>query len=70
MRDVNDGRQFLWSTERGGAWQVELRRASGARVEFITPKDLGYRRFLSLDEANGRIFVQGGADARLRCRAR
>ncbi|MFM8337752.1 MAG: DPP IV N-terminal domain-containing protein [Opitutaceae bacterium] len=39
-----DGTRFLWTTERNGAWQVELRDASGALVHEITPLTFGYRR--------------------------
>ncbi len=34
-----DGREFLWTTERNGAWQVELHSAEGALVRAITPAD-------------------------------
>lgn len=61
---LKGGKQFLWTTERKGAWQVELRKAGGALVRMVTPVSFGYRRFLSVDETNGDIYVQGGKDAR------
>src|SRR6266404_4604283 len=32
---LKDGRQFLWTTERNGSWQVELHSADGALVRAI-----------------------------------
>ena len=59
-----DGKSFLWTTERKGAWQVELRAASGKLIRAVTAPDFGYRRFLALDDARGDIYLQGGVDAR------
>ncbi|MEZ4472646.1 MAG: prolyl oligopeptidase family serine peptidase [bacterium] len=61
-RFLADGR-FLWTSERGGAWQLELRAADGALVRALTPPDFGYRGLDQLDEASGRLVVHGGADA-------
>jgi len=61
---LTDGSRFLWTTERNGAWQVELRDASGALVHEITPVSFGYRRLLGLDEESGTVWVAGGDDAR------
>ncbi|MCB2108714.1 MAG: DPP IV N-terminal domain-containing protein, partial [Rhodobacteraceae bacterium] len=60
----SDGQQFLWTTERGGTWQVELHRADGTLERVLTPKDFRYSRVLAHDEANGAIYVQGGPDPR------
>lgn len=61
---MKDGNRFLWTTERGGAWQVELRSAAGKLARAITPGDFGYRRLISVDDKRGQIYVQGGADPR------
>ena len=61
---LTDGTRFLWTTERNGAWQVELRDASGALVHEITPVTFGYRRLLGVDEESGTLWVAGGDDAR------
>jgi dipeptidyl-peptidase-4 len=61
---LTDGTRFLWTTERNGAWQVELRDASGALVHEITPVTFGYRRLLGVDEESGTVWVAGGDDAR------
>jgi len=40
---VGDDGSFLWSTERDGAYQLELRGPDGALVRSVTPASLGYR---------------------------
>ena len=40
-----DGHAFLWSTERGGAWQLELRARDGRRLRTLTTPALGLRKF-------------------------
>jgi dipeptidyl-peptidase 4 len=59
-----DGKQFIWTTERRGAWQVELRDASGALVRELTPPTWNYRGFVGLDDAGGGFYVRGGNDPR------
>ncbi|HEY0945823.1 MAG TPA: DPP IV N-terminal domain-containing protein [Opitutaceae bacterium] len=56
------GTQFLWTTERGGTWQVELRNADGTLVRTLTPADFRYRGLLAADEEAGQIYVKGSAD--------
>jgi len=51
--------QFLWSTERRGAWQLELHDATGALVRALTPTGLGYRSLVGTDEAGGVVYVLG-----------
>lgn len=61
---LQDGTRFLWTTERAGAWQVELRDAAGALVHEVTPVTFGYRRLLGVDEESGTVWVAGGDDPR------
>jgi dipeptidyl-peptidase-4 len=61
-----DGRQFLWTTERNGTWQVELHSADGALVRAITPVDFNLGGFIDLDETGRAIVVAGGPDPRER----
>ncbi|MDO8540413.1 MAG: prolyl oligopeptidase family serine peptidase [Opitutaceae bacterium] len=61
---LNDGRQFVWTTERRGAWQVELRDITGALVRELTPVTWGYRGFVGLDEEGNGFYVRGGDDPR------
>ena len=61
-----DGREFLWTTERNGAWQVELHSADGGLVRAITPADFNLDAFIDLDETGRSIVVAGGPDPRER----
>ena len=61
-RWLNGGKQFIWSTERRGFWQLELRDATGALVRELTPLDAGYRELLGVDEATGSVFIGASAD--------
>src|SRR5262249_30873819 len=42
-RWLPDGKSFLWSTERRGAWQLELHTRDGKLVRELSPPDLGFR---------------------------
>ncbi|MCX6956452.1 MAG: prolyl oligopeptidase family serine peptidase, partial [Verrucomicrobia bacterium] len=59
-----DGESFLWTTESRGAWQVELRAATGKLLREVTPVTFGYRGLVGVDEESGAVFVRGGPDAR------
>ncbi|MBA3833257.1 MAG: DPP IV N-terminal domain-containing protein [Chthoniobacterales bacterium] len=61
-----DGRDFLWTTERNGMWQVELHSADGAFVRAITPTDFNLDEFIDLNETDHSIVVAGGPDPRER----
>jgi dipeptidyl-peptidase 4 len=63
---LKDGRQFLWTTERNGAWQVELHSAEGALAFAITPIDFNFEEFIDLNENDHSIVVAGGPDSRER----
>lgn len=58
---LDDGKHFLWTTERNGWWQLELRDADGKLVRALTRTDFPLRGFLHLDEANDAIYVYGNA---------
>lgn len=61
-RWLADGKSFLWTTERGGAWKLELRGRDGNLLRTLTkPKD-GYVSFNCLDEKNGVAHFVGGDD--------
>ncbi|MCC6746733.1 MAG: DPP IV N-terminal domain-containing protein [Deltaproteobacteria bacterium] len=57
-RWIDGGRAFLWSTERDGAWTLELRDGKGARLRTLVPAELGYRQLLGLDRRRRVAFVQ------------
>jgi dipeptidyl-peptidase-4 len=57
-RFLADGR-FLWSTERSGHWQLELRDASGEGARALTDGAVGYRALVDVDEARGEAIFAG-----------
>ena len=61
-RWLADGSQFLWSSERSGEWQLELRGADGALVRALTTEGFGYRNVIAVDEEAGVVWVRGSAD--------
>jgi dipeptidyl-peptidase-4 len=63
---LKGGREFLWTTERVGAWQIELHSADGALVRAITQTDFGFDQFIDLNEADRSVVVAGGSDSRER----
>jgi dipeptidyl-peptidase-4 len=55
---LSDGSAFLWSTERHGAWQLELREPDGSlRTALTTPAD-GYEELLGVDEERGYAYFR------------
>ncbi|MEM9556888.1 MAG: DPP IV N-terminal domain-containing protein [Acidobacteriota bacterium] len=59
------GERFLWTTERRGAWQLELRAADGSLVREVTPLDFGYAGFQHLDAdegTGGAVYVTAAQD--------
>ena len=56
------GTGFLWSTEAGGEWQLELRKADGAVLRTLTPLDFGYAGLEHLDETSGVLVVLRSPD--------
>lgn len=63
-RWLKDGKSFLWTTERGGAWQLELRDATGKLVRTLTPPEFGLRKLTDVDHANGCAYVTAATDPR------
>ena len=59
---LEDGKQFLWSTERNGAWQIELKNRDGSLLREVVPKKVGYRALAGIDEKLGTVYFTGGAD--------
>jgi dipeptidyl-peptidase-4 len=59
-----DGKAFLWSTERKGAWELELRGADGAALATLVPAPLGYQDLIGMDVQRGAAWVSASADPR------
>ncbi len=57
-----DGQSFLWSSERDGGWQLELRDAKGAFVRVLTPRAMGYRRLLAVDAVRGTAYLSASPE--------
>ncbi len=57
-----DGTQFLWSSERSGDWQIELRGADGQLGRAVTPEGFGYRELIEVDEEHGELWVAASAE--------
>ena len=51
------GRGFLWMSERGGAWQLELRERSGKLQHVLTPPDFGLMAVADVDEDSKSVIV-------------
>ncbi|HEY6459158.1 MAG TPA: DPP IV N-terminal domain-containing protein [Polyangiaceae bacterium] len=61
-RWLADGKGFLWSTERSGEWQLELRDPAGRLLGELLPKGFGYAEMADVDEKARTAVVLGSAD--------
>ena len=59
---LDDGSGFLWASERGGAWQLELRAPDGRLVRALTTPELGFRELLWVDPRGASAIVTAGAE--------
>lgn len=59
-----DGSGFLWTTERNGAWQLELRNPSGELVRTLTEPDLGLRSVLGVTDSPAEVWLTAAAEPR------
>jgi dipeptidyl-peptidase-4 len=55
-------RGFLWTTERRGAWQLELRDVGGKLLRELTPLDLGLQGFVKYRAATDDVIVRASED--------
>jgi dipeptidyl-peptidase-4 len=63
---LEDGRHFLWMTERNSTWQVELHSADGPLVRAVTPIKFQLDALIDVNDAERSIVVAGGSDPRER----
>ncbi|WP_394847763.1 S9 family peptidase [Pendulispora brunnea] len=61
-RWLPDGSGFLWSSERSGSWELELRGRDGAKVVTVAPKSLGYRSLVGIDAAKKVAYVRASSE--------
>ena len=59
---LKNGEAFLWSSERDGVWQLELRAADGKLLGPITTKEMNYRHLIGVDQKQKLVWFVGGAD--------
>jgi dipeptidyl-peptidase 4 len=59
-----DGQSFLWSTERNGSWELELRGLDGARLRTLVPAALGYKGLAGFDAERVAAWVVASPDSR------
>ncbi len=57
-----DGSAFLWKTERGGAWELELRDRYGKLVAPLTTPQFRCKGFVSYEEKDRVVYVRGSDD--------
>jgi len=60
-RFLADG-TFLWTSERGSAWQLEHHAADGTLIRALTLPELGYRSLAHVDEGAGAVYVRAASD--------
>lgn len=58
----DSGEAFLWSSERDGNWQLELRAADGKLLGPVTTKEMNYRHLIGVDKKQKQAWFIGGAD--------
>jgi dipeptidyl-peptidase-4 len=59
---LDDGSAFLWTSERDGGPQLELRARSGDLRRVLVPPAAGYEGLVDLDSAAGRVVYRASAD--------
>jgi dipeptidyl-peptidase-4 len=57
---LDDGSGFLWSTERGGGWQLELHGRDGTLLRTLTPLELNYRSLIGIGPGGNAAIVAAG----------
>ncbi|HEX4641766.1 MAG TPA: DPP IV N-terminal domain-containing protein, partial [Chthoniobacterales bacterium] len=63
---LKGGKEFLWTTERNGMWQVELHSADGLVVLAVTPTDFQLEELIDVNDSDRSLMVSGGPDSRER----
>jgi dipeptidyl-peptidase-4 len=59
-----DGQSFLWSSERNGSWELELRGANGELVRTLTAGGFGYQALAGFDVQRHAAWVLASSDSR------
>ncbi len=56
------GDAFLWTTERGGSRQLELRSRDGSLIRAVSRPNFGYRGFFHYDAASDTVVIAASVD--------
>ncbi|MEO8183515.1 MAG: prolyl oligopeptidase family serine peptidase [Deltaproteobacteria bacterium] len=59
-----DAQSFLWSSERNGSWELELRGSDGALLRTLVPAALGYKGLAGFDRERVAAWVVASPDSR------
>jgi dipeptidyl-peptidase 4 len=59
---LEDGRGFVWISERDGAPQLELRSRDGELVRLLVPPDAGLQGVVDLDAGSGHVVYRASSD--------
>lgn len=61
-RWLPDGSAFLWSTERNGGSELELRDRQGARLSTVAAQTMGYRSLAGIDAEKKIAYVRASVE--------
>jgi dipeptidyl-peptidase-4 len=61
-RWIENGRRFLWTSERDGEWRLELRARDGSWIRALTPGGFGYHKLVAVDERSGTVWVTASSE--------
>jgi len=61
-RWTEDGKGFLWASEKSGQWQLELHGADGKLIRKLTPDGFRFGGLVEVDDARGEAVIAGGPD--------
>jgi dipeptidyl-peptidase 4 len=59
---LEDGSGFLWTSERAGGPQLELRRSDGQFERVLVPSSAGYQGFVDVDTKLGQVYFSASTD--------
>lgn len=61
-RVLRDGSGFLWTSERSGGLELELRDLSGRLLRTLVSREQGFRKLLDVDVENGQVIYAAAVE--------